>query len=1048
MNKLTKLFTLLSLVGIMSIGGWAFVLAAHTQTPSITPALTKGSTSTTFTINVAIGGADSVDYVRITKPTEYSALSCGAAPADWALDLSSETQCAYTTVTAPIASGANKDFTVTATTASSSGTYTWGVLTRDLALTAVSQTDTTDVDAVVPTISLVTVDTATVKDGDLTQLVTIDFSETMGVTVPTITFGAGTWTPSGAGSWTDGDTYADTFTLTDNAEEAADVDITISGAKDAAGNTMAEDSASGVDKFDIDTKNPTATVTVSVDPIYEGGLVQTVTVTYDEAMNPATSPVIILTGTHWGAQTPVGWSGVNTIYTATFTQDGTAERIAAETATVANASGATDANGNAEVGDASPAFVVDTQKPTVTTITPTDLAEADAGTVDVVITFGENMDQATAPTIQVAGITGSPIAVTGAYTSATQWDGTFTFADNNEEVTNAYYTVSGAKDVAGNTITALAARGANNPLDVDTVKPTVANVTATTADGYYNAGDTVAVTVTFSSIVNVTGTPRIELETGDTNRYATYASGTGGVTLTFNYTVQAGDTSADLDYAGTDSLTLNDGTIKDVAGNNATLTLATPGAAGSLGANKAIVIDTTQPTVALTYNPNRALMGLESVIITATFTDTNNISEVVVPTIAIATSGDGSLTATSMTKTSNKVWTYTWQVPGGVDDEGTATVAIAATDVAGNVNATATNNTRTIDTIAPTITSVTLDKEQYRIGQDTAVVVTVVEDNTAATVTVNGEAAVESPAGTWTGAFNHGKLAAGTYSFNVVATDANGNARTQLIQYRVVAAGDTTAPGFVEQAPGDGDTDVSINPEELYVEYDESLDPNTINSTNVKLCLAGEDDSCSTVSVGSPMLSEGGKRIMIGGPGVTLSYGTTYWIKIENVKNLAGISVASYGSKTTSEFTTVAQPKGSLQIDNVRINPDKSIATNNNDFANGWEWFVSLTVPTDNPRIRLQFTDFTGSGGTSIPAGSNIQYYSEQDTNSHSTENTAVGVGAVKTYPGDYLIFNGAGDQNSTADGYQVVVRVQVKVPSSATGNSYSGQFKVEASSD
>jgi hypothetical protein len=76
-----------------------------------------------------------------------------------------------------------------------------------------------------------------------------------------------------------------------------------------------------------------------------------------------------------------------------------------------------------------------------------------------------------------------------------------------------------------------------------------------------------------------------------------YSSGSGGATLTFTYTVQAGDTSSDLDYVATTSLALNSGTIADAAGNNATLTLAAPGAANSLGANKAIVIDTTAPTV-------------------------------------------------------------------------------------------------------------------------------------------------------------------------------------------------------------------------------------------------------------------------------------------------------------------------------------------------------------------------------------------------------------------------------------------------------------------
>src|SRR4051812_14126777 len=89
----------------------------------------------------------------------------------------------------------------------------------------------------------------------------------------------------------------------------------------------------------------------------------------------------------------------------------------------------------------------------------------------------------------------------------------------------------------------------------------------------------------------------MQLETGAADRQANHCSGTGTNTLTFNYTVQAGDTSSDLDYVATTSLTLNGGTIKDAATNDATRALAAPGAAGSLGANKNIVVDTTAPTV-------------------------------------------------------------------------------------------------------------------------------------------------------------------------------------------------------------------------------------------------------------------------------------------------------------------------------------------------------------------------------------------------------------------------------------------------------------------
>ncbi len=137
---------------------------------------------------------------------------------------------------------------------------------------------------------------------------------------------------------------------------------------------------------------------------------------------------------------------------------------------------------------------------------------------------------------------------------------------------------------------------------VDAVAPTVASVGASTGDGTYMAGGVVSVEVNFSEAVTVTGTPQLTLETGATDRVANYASGSGTSTLTFTYTVQAGDTSADLDYQSTTALALNGGTIKDAAGNAATLTLAAPGAANSLGANKDIVIDTNAAPVITNLN--------------------------------------------------------------------------------------------------------------------------------------------------------------------------------------------------------------------------------------------------------------------------------------------------------------------------------------------------------------------------------------------------------------------------------------------------------------
>ena len=150
-------------------------------------------------------------------------------------------------------------------------------------------------------------------------------------------------------------------------------------------------------------------------------------------------------------------------------------------------------------------------------------------------------------------------------------------------------------DLAGN---AASTSQSNNTASLtEKILPTVTNVTSTTSDGSYKQGETIAITVVFSETVNVTGTPQLTLETGGSDAVVDYSSGTGSNTLTFNYTIGSGETSSDLDYVATNSLALNSGTIKDAAGNAATLTLASPGASNSLGNNKALIVDTTVPTV-------------------------------------------------------------------------------------------------------------------------------------------------------------------------------------------------------------------------------------------------------------------------------------------------------------------------------------------------------------------------------------------------------------------------------------------------------------------
>ncbi len=181
------------------------------------------------------------------------------------------------------------------------------------------------------------------------------------------------------------------------------------------------------------------------------------------------------------------------------------------------------------------------------------------------------------------------------------------------------------KSTSGGTLTSLA----SSPLthEQDTTAPTVTGVTASNANGPYGAGQTIHVQVSFSEPVNVTGSPKLALNTTPAES-ATYASGGGTSTLTFDYTVQAGDNVGTLDYTATNALTLNGGTIADPEANNATLTLASPGGAGSLSANKSLTIDTTAPTVSnvTASNSNGAYNAGQTIHVQVSFSEPVNVT--------------------------------------------------------------------------------------------------------------------------------------------------------------------------------------------------------------------------------------------------------------------------------------------------------------------------------------------------------------------------------------------------------------------------------------
>jgi hypothetical protein len=126
----------------------------------------------------------------------------------------------------------------------------------------------------------------------------------------------------------------------------------------------------------------------------------------------------------------------------------------------------------------------------------------------------------------------------------------------------------------------------------------ITSVTSTHANGSYKNGATIPITIQFSDIVFVQGKPTLLLKTSaDAKTGIPYQSGSGTKELTFLYSVQPQDRSTKLDYTSASALQSNGASITTTAGQTPSLMLATPGVAGSLSANKSLIIDNDEPSI-------------------------------------------------------------------------------------------------------------------------------------------------------------------------------------------------------------------------------------------------------------------------------------------------------------------------------------------------------------------------------------------------------------------------------------------------------------------
>lgn len=351
-------------------------------------------------------------------------------------------------------------------------------------------------------------------------------------------------------------------------------------------------------------------------------------------------------------------------------------------------------------------------------------------------------------------------------------------AANTTDATNVItLNNAGVADAAGNAGTGTTD---SNNYGVATEVPSVTSVSTITGDGTYKIGDSIVLVVNFSEAVFLsTGTIQLMLETGPTDRAASYLAGSGSSSIYFSYTVQAGDTVADLDYTGTTGLDANGDTIQSGTFIDAVLTLPAPGAAGSLGDAADLVVDGVRPTASIVVADTALSVG-ETSLVTITFSEavtgfTNADLTVASGTLSAVSSSDGGVT-----------WTATFTPADGISD-GTNVITLANTgvaDAAGNAGTgTTDSNNYAIDTSAPTVSNVGVPASAtYIAGQNLDFTV-----NTDENVTVNT-----------TGGTPRIALTIGTATRN--ASYLSGSGTTAITFRYSVLAGDNDTDGIAVAA--------------------------------------------------------------------------------------------------------------------------------------------------------------------------------------------------------------------------------------------------------
>ncbi|PCI29969.1 hypothetical protein COB55_01150 [Candidatus Wolfebacteria bacterium] len=727
---------------------------------------TAAGTFDVDTITPATPTVSIPDPVNIANVSSISITGTGEANGVVAYTISDVGDAHEVTGISTVSEGGTISISSINTSTLDDGDLTLSVTVTDSAEnTSVAGTDIVTKDTDAPVISSITSDATgagILKVGDIiTFTLTPDSTEANATVVGAYNVTALTWSSSNGGA-----TYTATYTILEgDADQVSAVQITSVVITDENGNdSVGGGSGSDIVKT-IDANTPNAPSVTILDPVNDSNKAAVTIIGTGEA-----SGDIDYTITSSGGGSPV-------VSTGTVSGGGAINITGIDLSTLGDGTLSlsvtiTDAGGNESSADTDTA-TKDVDAPAVSgvTLSDTDISESDdSNTLSITITFDENMDTETAPVITFSETVSSALTSPGgSWANNTAYVATYTIVDSDEEIAAIDVIVNTAEDVVGNVIPEFTESAV---LDIDTVAPT-ATAAVTPSTGTSHVGEDVTITVT-------AGSSQADLVLGgactanSVDVVSTFSNDTGG-SYTLTYTIAEADSDQS---AGSVAISC---VFDEPSGNTVTVS--------SFDSNT-LAVDANTPSIVSVTSTDSAISeddggGTLDIVVTFDETMATGTTPIIAFDSNIVSSGTLAFSSGAWS-VSDTVYTATYDIADtneevtGVD----VTVTIAE-DVAGNVIAsTQTDNLIDVDTIAPATPSISIPDPVNLANVSSLAIAGNGEANgvIAYTVSSSGGGADVTGDGTVSGAgiisisnINTSGLTDGILTASVTITDAFGN---------------------------------------------------------------------------------------------------------------------------------------------------------------------------------------------------------------------------------------------------------------------------------